>query len=128
MCQRRSCAQRAMAYLIFTSNGLEYDRRELAGAVVIGRAQDCAISIHDIILSRHHCRLEPQDGNANSWIVTDLHSKNGTFVHGRKIEVHSLADGEELRIGRTRVTFKLGAFVPSTVKPRPRAVARPADP
>src|SRR5256885_11930910 len=129
MDERRSGGQRAMAYWISPPNGLEYARRELAGAVVIGRAQDCAISIHDIILSRHHCRIEPADGESDCWLVTDLHSKNGTFLHGRKVERHTLSEGDELRVGRSRVTFKAGAFVPGVKSPRPRpAVARPVDP
>ena len=50
-----------MAYLILTANGEEFDRRELAegSGVIIGRAPDCDVSVPDIVLSRHHCRLEP---------------------------------------------------------------------
>jgi hypothetical protein len=115
-----------MAYLIFTANGEEYDRRELRGPTVIGRAPDCQITIHDIILSRHHCRIEP--GKGDDWIVIDLHSKNGTYLLGKKIERHTLIDGEELLIGRTRVTFKSASFVPGVKPPRPRGVPRPTDP
>src|SRR3954465_15588971 len=117
-----------MAYLIFTTNGEETDRRELLGSVVIGRAPDCDISIHDIILSRHHCRIEQSNEEGEPrWSLTDLHSKNGTHLRGVKIERRTLADADELRIGRTRLTFRTGAFVPG-VKPRPRAVVRAADP
>jgi predicted component of type VI protein secretion system len=115
-----------MAYLIFIANGEEYDRRELkGGAITIGRAPDCDYSIHDIILSRHHCRIEKVDGR---WTVTDLHSKNGTFLRGKQVQRHDLHDSDELRIGRTRLTFKAGAFVKSS-KPKKRpAITRAADP
>src|SRR5688500_10804495 len=115
----------SMAYLIFTANGEEFDRRELTRAIVIGRAPDCDASVHDIVLSRHHCKIEPGASESGQpvWIVTDLHSKNGTFLRGQKIETHTLKDGEELRIGRTRLTFMAGAFAPGR-EIRKRAVMR----
>lgn len=121
----RGCA--TMAYLIFTANGEEYDRRELRAGrpLTIGRAPDCDVSVHDIILSRHHCRIE-QDADGK-WVVADLHSKNGTHYLGHKIERHVLREADELRIGRTRLTFKAGAYAPSP-NVRKRAVVRPSDP
>jgi predicted component of type VI protein secretion system len=118
-----------MAYLIFTANGEEYDRRELKRSpVVIGRAPDCNISVHDILLSRHHCKLELQgDGETAVWVLTDLQSKNGTHFRGRQVNRHELSDGDELRIGRSRLTFKAGVYVPSE-SARRRAVVRAVDP
>src|SRR3954466_2401964 len=117
-----------MAYLIFTAHGEEYDRRELLGAMVIGRAPDCDVSIHDIILSRHHCRVElVERGGQPQWVIHDLHSKNGTHLRGNKIERHILIEGDELRVGRTRLTFRVGAFVRNS-KTHKRAAERAADP
>src|SRR4051812_24995888 len=117
-----------MAYLIFTIHGDEYDRRELRDGrtLTIGRAPDCDVSIHDIILSRHHCRVE-QDADGK-WVVVDLDSKNGTQYLGHNIERHVLRDKDELRIGRTRLTFMAGAFVRAKNARNKPAVARPADP
>jgi hypothetical protein len=108
-----------MAYLIFTANGEEFDRRELEGPVVLGRAPDCDISVPDIMLSRHHCRLEPAvHDDCEGWRIIDLHSKNGVHLRGRPIKTsHDLHDGDELRLGRTRITFKAGAFVPPGAMP-----------
>ena len=119
-----------MAYLIFTANGEEFDRRELGGGpVVLGRAPDCDISVPDIMLSRHHCRIEPAvHDDCQGWRILDLQSKNGTFLRGRPITSHDLHDGEELRLGRTRITFRAGAFVASPPHVRRRGVIRPADP
>ena len=114
-----------MAYVIFTANGDEVDRRELTAAVTIGRAQDADIPVRDILLSRNHCRLEPSGEN---WIVTDLGSKNGTYLGYRPITRHQLKDGDELRLGRTRMTFKAGAFEPAPTGTRRRDIVRPADP
>ena len=115
-----------MPYLIFTANGEEYDRRELTRPLILGRAPDCDVSIPDITLSRHHCRLEPSE-NGRSWQLVDLHSKNGTHFRGQKVETHVFRDNDELRIGRTRLTFKAGEFVPSQ-KVKSRGLIRPADP
>ena len=115
-----------MPYVIFTANGEEYDRRELTRPLILGRAPDCDISIPDITLSRHHCRLEPSE-NGRSWQLVDLHSKNGTHFLGQKVETHVFRDKDELRVGRTRLTYRAGAFVP-TNKVKTRGLIRPADP
>lgn len=115
-----------MAYIIITANGDEVDRRELTAAVTIGRAQDADVPVRDILLSRKHCKLEPSgDGH---WVVTDLGSKNGTYIGYRQIARHQLKDGDELRIGRTRVTFKAGVFESAAPGTKRRDVVRPADP
>jgi predicted component of type VI protein secretion system len=116
-----------MAYIIFTANGEEYDRRELTDAVTLGRAPDCDITIPDITLSRRHCRIEPSE-NGRGWQITDLQSKNGTHFRGRKVEQHVLRADDEIRIGRTRLTFCAEAFVPAPAGVRRRGVIRPADP
>jgi pSer/pThr/pTyr-binding forkhead associated (FHA) protein len=55
-------------------------------ACVIGRADDCTISVPQdaefAVVSRHHCRL---DISPPAIHVRDLGSANGTFVNGRKI-------------------------------------------
>ena len=87
-----------MAYLVFSSHkGEEIGRRRLEGPVTIGRSHECDVSLHDILLSRSHCRLErTRDG----WVVTDLGSKNGTVIDGRPVTRHALRPGEVIRIGR----------------------------
>ena len=69
--------------------------------------------------------MQPSEGE-DRWAVEDLKSKNGTFLCGNKIERHLLGDGDELRIGRTRVTFKAGAMCRR--RKRGGAVERPVDP
>jgi pSer/pThr/pTyr-binding forkhead associated (FHA) protein len=116
-----------MAYLIFTANGEEYDRRELRAPVTLGRAPDCDISIPDITLSRHHCRIERSE-NGKGWQIVDMQSKNGTHYLGRPIECHVFRERDELRLGRTRLTFREGAFVQAPSLLRRRGVIRPCDP
>jgi pSer/pThr/pTyr-binding forkhead associated (FHA) protein len=116
-----------MAYLVFSSQrGEEIGRRRLEGPVTIGRAPDCDVSLHDHLLSRHHCRLAPGD---EGWILTDLGSKNGTIVDGEPITQHLLRDGESFTVGRVNVRFRAAALDPAketaVTTPRQR---RPSDP
>jgi predicted component of type VI protein secretion system len=116
-----------MAYLVFSSHkGEEIGRRRLDGPLTIGRSPDCDVSLHDILLSRRHCRLEPSD---KGWVVTDLGSRNGTVVHGRTVSQHVLNDGESFLIGRVKARFRSGVLAAGQQKTvtsgRPQ---RPADP
>lgn len=113
-----------MAYLIFADRKGELARHALEGPVTIGRSPECSVAVHDAQLSRKHCRIEPV---LEQWVITDLESKNGTRVEGEKIARHTLVDGDVIRIGRTQVCFRAGAFVPAPPSNRP-ADFRPADP
>jgi pSer/pThr/pTyr-binding forkhead associated (FHA) protein len=125
-----------MAYLILADRNGEFDRRELrAGeSLVIGRALECDVCIRDILLSRKHCRIEPFDAAAPAgearWLVTDLQSKNGTFVGGSEEAVtrHALIDGEVIRIGKSQICFHASPFVPPAPGQHQRRDVRPADP
>jgi pSer/pThr/pTyr-binding forkhead associated (FHA) protein len=39
------------------------------------------------------------------WIVEDAGSLNGTFVNRKRVETAELDDGDELQIGKYRMTF-----------------------
>jgi predicted component of type VI protein secretion system len=117
-----------MAYLVFSSHkGEEIGRRRLEGPVTIGRSPDCDVSLHDHLLSRHHCRLAPGD---DGWVLSDLGSKNGTVVHGKSInQPQTLHDGESFNVGRGKVRFREGALAPGQEKTvRSGRPNRPADP
>ena len=114
-----------MAFIIVAdSKSQEIDRRELVGPVIIGRSPECDLPVRDILLSRKHCLIERL---GESWVIADLGSKNGTRVNGDMINRHVLHDLDVIRIGRTRIAFRDGPFVPAppdTVHAR----HRPADP
>ena len=116
-----------MAYVIFSANGEEIDRRELkdAASFVVGRAPDCTICVRDIMLSRRHCSLELVN---DQWIVTDHGSRNGTFLAEERIERHILRDCDSLRMGRTWMIFRAGQFVPGPNWDAEKQRTRPVDP
>src|SRR5690349_8862659 len=105
-----------MAYLSFFYKGEEIDRRELREPLVIGRSPECNVAVRDILLSRRHCRIEPEAGG---WSAQDLGSKNGTHIGDELVTRRLLKDGDVMLMGKTRVSFHTGAFVPLPPRPVP---------
>jgi hypothetical protein len=71
-------------------------------ATTIGRSPDCDIFLDDVTVSRNHAILQRSNGN---FVIEDQGSLNGTFVNRRRIERAELVDGDELQIGKYRLTF-----------------------
>jgi hypothetical protein len=68
----------------------------------IGRSPDCDIFLDDVTVSRRHALLLERDGE---FIIEDQGSLNGTFLNRARIESARLEDGDELQIGKYRLTF-----------------------
>jgi hypothetical protein len=68
----------------------------------IGRSPECAIFLDDVTVSRKHAVFS-QDGD--HWRLEDQGSLNGTFVNRERVETAELSDGDELQIGKYRLTF-----------------------
>ena len=69
---------------------------------VIGRSPDCEIFLDDVTVSRKHAVLFDRDG---SFFIEDGGSLNGTFLNRHRIESAEVEDGDELQIGKYRLTF-----------------------
>jgi signal transduction histidine kinase len=67
--------------------------------VTIGRSTEADVQVHDILISRIHCRLQWEDGQ---WFIEDCGSTNGTWMIGRKVD-HKvpLPMKTSVRIGNT---------------------------
>jgi FHA domain-containing protein/zinc ribbon protein len=68
----------------------------------IGRSPECGIFLDDVTVSRKHAVLVQREGR---WLVEDQGSLNGTFVNRKRVETAELDDGDELQIGKYRLTF-----------------------
>ena len=71
----------------------------------IGRSPDCEIFLDDVTVSRNHAVLVERDG---AFYVEDLGSLNGTFVNRHRIDTVQLENGDELQVGKYRLTFVEG--------------------
>ena len=72
------------------------------GETTIGRSPDCGIFLDDVTVSRKHAVVYERDG---AFVVEDQGSLNGTFVNRKRVESAQLEDGDELQIGKYRLTF-----------------------
>jgi pSer/pThr/pTyr-binding forkhead associated (FHA) protein len=68
----------------------------------IGRSPDCDIFLDDVTVSRNHAVLVEEDGQFS---VEDQGSLNGTFVNRKRIDRAPLREGDELQVGKYRLTF-----------------------
>jgi FHA domain-containing protein len=78
------------------------------GEHVLGRDPDLALCLGSPSVSRRHARVRITTGVA---VLEDLGSKNGTFLNDQKVtSPTSLSDGDQIRVGVVRLTFRtLGA-------------------
>ena len=73
------------------------------GEHLIGRGEDCPIRSDSTRVSRHHARVRVTSGRL---LVEDLGSRNGTWVHGRRIEgAAQLTEGDTVRVGSEVIQF-----------------------
>jgi pSer/pThr/pTyr-binding forkhead associated (FHA) protein len=68
----------------------------------IGRSPDCEIFLDDVTVSRQHALLVERDG---AFYIQDEGSLNGTFLNRHRIESAQVEDGDEIQIGKYRLTF-----------------------
>lgn len=69
----------------------------------IGRGEDCDLPIPENVLSRHHAKLEHKWGGL---VVSDLGSKNRTFVNNEPIQEKLLRDGDRIMLGTIKLLYR----------------------
>ena len=70
-----------------------------------GRHPESDIFLDDVTVSRRHAEFRRKDGK---FFVRDVGSLNGTYVNRRRVEESELASGDELQIGKFKLTFYMG--------------------
>jgi len=70
--------------------------------MTIGRSPDCGIFLDDVTVSRNHAVVVDREG---SFYVEDQGSLNGTFVNRKRVESARLEDGDEVQVGKYRLSF-----------------------
>ncbi len=70
--------------------------------MTIGRRPDSDVFLDDVTVSRDHALLIRR---ADSWHLDDCGSLNGTYVNRTRIESQRLEEGDEVQIGKYKLTF-----------------------
>ena len=71
--------------------------------IVVGRDDEADIIIDNPSVSRRHAEMR-QEGVG--WVVEDLGSSNGTFLHGQKIDgAQAIEAGDEIGFGKFSIVF-----------------------
>jgi hypothetical protein len=71
-------------------------------SVVLGRDAASGIQLHDSEVSRRHADLIVENGQLS---IVDRNSANGTYVNSRRVERHTLANGDHIQVGRTLLLY-----------------------
>jgi DNA-binding winged helix-turn-helix (wHTH) protein len=83
------------------------------GENILGRADDCEVSLKLASISRRHAVITV---DTTGITLRDLRSKNGTFVHGWRIDsAVDLRDGDQIRLGSVALNVTLTSADGSTV-------------
>jgi pSer/pThr/pTyr-binding forkhead associated (FHA) protein len=67
-----------------------------------GRHPNADIFLDDVTVSRKHVQFVR---NGKKFEVKDLASLNGTYLNGRRVDSVTLTDGDEVAIGKFKLTF-----------------------
>lgn len=94
-----------MAYLRLQFEGGRTQRAALdKKLVVIGRSSSCDLQVVDDKISRQHCQVTQHQGQ---WSLEDLGSRNKTWMNDQPVDQVYLFDGDQFRIGRTNIEFRI---------------------
>lgn len=129
MSDRSEVPARPLATLQGPPGGIHSTLAIVRPVANVGQGAQNDVVLDDDTVSTRHARLEFADGG---WKVTDLESRNGTYVDGQRLEPGvetPIRDGASLGFGAVRLTFGIEPDVdPSTVtaaEPQPTET-RPA--
>ncbi len=68
----------------------------------IGRHPDSDVFLDDITVSRNHALLIRKP---NGFYIQDQGSLNGTYVNRVRVETQKLSDGDQVQIGKYKLTY-----------------------
>jgi signal transduction histidine kinase len=95
-----------MAYLDVLEGFHCGEQVALPDAAVLGRHPESFLCLPDTRVSRQHARILRR---GMTFVIEDLQSSNGVIVQGTRLVPHlptTLHDGDEIRIGGTRMVFR----------------------
>lgn len=76
--------------------------------VILGRSLGADVRVNDSKASRRHAKIEVQEtAGSSEYILTDMNSRNGTYLNGRRITTENLRNGDKISIGDHILKFEL---------------------
>ncbi|MDT5149888.1 MAG: hypothetical protein QOI01_1621 [Mycobacterium sp.] len=78
----------------------------------VGRHPDSDIFLDDVTVSRRHAEFRITENNDVQ--VVDVGSLNGTYVNRATVDSATLANGDEVQLGKFRLVFLTGGPTPPT--------------
>jgi len=88
--------------LKFKDTKINEYRMQEGGNLTIGRRDANNIVIENLAVSGFHAKI---DSIEKGFLLTDLKSKNGTFVNGQLVASHWLGHGDTINIGKHTLVF-----------------------
>ena len=82
--------------------GINEYKLENLQTISFGRSSKADLNIPDELLSSIHLKLHL---NFPRLLITDLDSKNGTYLNGIRIEQSDVFVGDEIKVGGTKITI-----------------------
>ena len=102
LAEAREAVDREGDYLAYDEDGRLRVLALEAGWTRIGRSLAADIRFDDPTVSRRHAMVHRAEDVTR---VLDDRSLNGVFVNGDRVDMRTLADGDEMTIGRFRLFF-----------------------
>lgn len=93
---------------LFVIQGRDQGKRIEIDRPLVGLGRDHAnlLQLHDKEVSRNHAEIRLVN---DKYVLSDLHSSNGTFVNSQPITEHVLANGDRVQVGKTLLIFTRGS-------------------
>jgi multidrug efflux pump subunit AcrA (membrane-fusion protein) len=80
------------------------ERFRLGVVSYLGRDEDNHVQLASEHVSHRHAVIT---ATRRGFVLTDLQSRNGTFVNGERVQEHTLVDGDRIELGSLELTFRM---------------------
>lgn len=94
--------------MLFQAQEIQYERYQLSPTdmMIVGRDRQCGIVYDLSFISKQHCQIAYHE----YWKISDLNSKNGTYLNRVRIQEAALNIGDCIQIGGCEMWF-CGCFI-----------------
>ena len=76
--------------------------------IIIGRHASADIRLMDMSVSRYHAVLTVSNG---IWVITDLGSKSGLYINGRRVKQSRLYENDLIKFGNYKLIFRKRSMI-----------------